>query len=649
MAKIADVIVKVNTRDIDKANTKLAKAEKQTKTLTTGFSKMGKAVKGVGVGFLAVAAAATLAFRAMDKSLKFADNIAKSAKSIGITAEAFQELTFAAELSGLSQEGLVKGFIKLERASIDAQRGLKTQIDAFADMNIVVEDLKGLAPEELFNKVADGIASIEDPIRRAAVNAQIFGARNKEMTILMEDGAEGIDVMRKSARDLGLVLSNELADAAEKNNDRLETMKKVITTEWVQLWVEWSDTILQGSSYLINLAKAMGKWVKETHPGVQTLEELKAALADLDAEIQNNQKLVDESVTAEEYELELKYLNESKAAYGEKKAALEKLIKVKQKEADIDKQQADIRKAAEDRRQDLTELDNFLTAKTKMEEDAELVKIRLIQDERQALISLNDYKQRKAFEEIQELEINNDQKLLLQQDYLRLRLENETTTLDRMAEAAIASNEEIGDSQTSISEMMANNTEQWTNKASGDLAAMAVAGKASFSEMANSIISDILRMIIKQQIFNALSGFIGGGVSTAAQGIETQTGFTGGASGVLNGSEFANFAKGGVIGTNTKYRGHTTGEAGPEGVLPLKRDRNGVLGVSASGASANPASPTNVTIINNTPSEVSQQSSLVNGEKQITIMVEEGLNTLAQSGKLDKVMAKYGNTRRGIR
>lgn len=106
-------------------------------------------------------------------------------------------------------------------------------------------------------------------------------------------------------------------------------------------------------------------------------------------------------------------------------------------------------------------------------------------------------------------------------------------------------------------------------------------GKLNFKQLADSIIADIARVIIKQQLARLaglalnLLGSSGGVFSTP------QAGFANG--GV--------FASGGVVDGATQFRfsGNqlgVMGEAGPEGILPLKRGADGKLGVTANGVGA---------------------------------------------------------------
>lgn len=101
-------------------------------------------------------------------------------------------------------------------------------------------------------------------------------------------------------------------------------------------------------------------------------------------------------------------------------------------------------------------------------------------------------------------------------------------------------------------------------------------GKASFADLAKSIIADLARIAIRQAIIAPLLKGVGGifGLKFADGGVFAQNGIQKFArGGIVNGPTVFPFAKG--IGL--------MGEAGPEAIMPLKRGSDGRLGVTGGG------------------------------------------------------------------
>lgn len=131
-------------------------------------------------------------------------------------------------------------------------------------------------------------------------------------------------------------------------------------------------------------------------------------------------------------------------------------------------------------------------------------------------------------------------------------------------------------------------------------------GKLDFRSFADSVIADITRIIIKQQLLGPLSQFLGLGGGGGLFGGFFGSLFGMGGSGFGTGAGFGNqdlgtfFANGGVVNSAglSAYSGQVVnkptifpfargvglmGEAGPEAILPLKRGSDGKLGVQAGG------------------------------------------------------------------
>jgi lambda family phage tail tape measure protein len=107
--------------------------------------------------------------------------------------------------------------------------------------------------------------------------------------------------------------------------------------------------------------------------------------------------------------------------------------------------------------------------------------------------------------------------------------------------------------------------------------------KDAFRDMAADIVRHLYKVLVVQQMINAIGGAIGGPIGNA---LSTYGQADGGA--WQGGSQIQAYADGGVVGSPTLFpmAGGKTGlmgEAGPEAIMPLKRGANGKLGVQMEG------------------------------------------------------------------
>lgn len=159
-------------------------------------------------------------------------------------------------------------------------------------------------------------------------------------------------------------------------------------------------------------------------------------------------------------------------------------------------------------------------------------------------------------------------------------------------------------------------------------------GKLSFREFANSIISDLARIAIRQAIIAPLakglgsvfSGFMsGGGDSTAVGTMNIDNGLSAWAKGgAFDGRHGLSQYSGSIVDRPTLFAfakgAGIMGEAGPEAILPLERGSDGRYGLAANGAVGH----TTVNILNYSGQPVKTvESQDARGGKSIDVVIGE--------------------------
>ena len=183
-------------------------------------------------------------------------------------------------------------------------------------------------------------------------------------------------------------------------------------------------------------------------------------------------------------------------------------------------------------------------------------------------------------------------------------------SLDQIKEKLTAAKEEAFNFKESFAELAESALDLETNigerlitgiDSMGDaFADLVVDGKASFAELTVSILKDIQKMIIKALFFKAIMGLKnalgfgfadGGVVGNDVQGFGGQQLMTAAKGQVMAKNKIVPYAYGGIVSRPTLFPmangAGLMGEAGPEAIMPLRRNKQGKLGVETSGATSN--------------------------------------------------------------
>ncbi|AIM40631.1 putative tail tape measure protein [Vibrio phage VpKK5] len=236
------------TGNLDRLTKSSDQAEKATTRFTRAFSTGSKLLVGGAV-------AATGALAALYKIQGDAiDQTAKHADSIGVSTEALTQFRHAAELTGLGADALDTSLQRLTRRTNDAANGNEGLRRAYEALNIEVDQLAKLRPEEQMYVMADGFASVEDRSERTRLAFQLFGREGIKMVNMFEDGSEGLRAMADDADYLGLTLSRVDAAKVEAANDALYrassitgTLGRAITVELAPVVAGLSDMFTEAT------------------------------------------------------------------------------------------------------------------------------------------------------------------------------------------------------------------------------------------------------------------------------------------------------------------------------------------------------------------------------------------------------------------
>jgi hypothetical protein len=253
-----------------------SKVGKTTGSVLGSFSKWRQ-------GGLAIAAALTAITASVVKVVNSVDGMAKTARAAGLSAEAFQEYSHAADLAGIESEAMSGALIKLNVNLGKATAGSKKQVDALNALGVTSTDTN-----TALGQIADGMQRIQDPAERARLAAVLFGQEaGPRLVELLSQGSGAMEQLRATTEKL----TNAQVAYAEKLNDEFDQLTNTVGTQFKQAvldaakatddWMvslgvkapqgaeQLRDKIAQTREEIVKTNQAMTDWNQHNNPAWQ--------------------------------------------------------------------------------------------------------------------------------------------------------------------------------------------------------------------------------------------------------------------------------------------------------------------------------------------------------------------------------------------
>jgi hypothetical protein len=247
-----------------------ARINRSLATVDRRFKKLGRATSNWVRGLVSLRGAVTLAAGAaglgllVSKAIDFADTIAKTSDAIGVSTDALQQYRFAADLAGVEQEKLDKGFKKFTR-NIGELEKKSNELDlALRDLDsTLLADLRASGSlEEQLQIAFRALGGYADQTKKAAVAQALFGRAGIDVTNIVKNGAAALEEQLQKARELGIVIDEKLLRSAEKAKDQFTILATVLKAQATAAVVEHADKIANLTQKLIAAIPKIAQWTE---------------------------------------------------------------------------------------------------------------------------------------------------------------------------------------------------------------------------------------------------------------------------------------------------------------------------------------------------------------------------------------------------
>lgn len=191
------------------------------------------------------------------KALDAADEMGKAAQKFGVPIEQLSALGYAADLAGVSMDGLGTGLRKLAQNMDDAATGgMSRGAEAFQRLGIAVRNADGSmrSQSEVLADVAAKFEKMPDGAQKTAMAMAMFGKSGADLIPLLNQGRDGLAEMTAEAAKLGQIISRETAVSAENFNDNLRRLKLAQEGVYLQITASLAPSLEYLSKELVDAA-----------------------------------------------------------------------------------------------------------------------------------------------------------------------------------------------------------------------------------------------------------------------------------------------------------------------------------------------------------------------------------------------------------
>lgn len=259
---MVDDSVRFDIRARDRSGAAFASANRGAVGLARNLRNLGRAG-----GAALAAVGGTAVVRQINATVQAVAALGDTADRVNVSAEALQAYRFALEENGGEARQMDDSLQRLNRRLGLAADGAGPAVSAFRQLGVEVRDANGQVREvdPVFREVVQRLSEVGTAAETAALASAFFGEDSgPKLVPLLNQGIAGLERYEQQARELGIVLEEDLVDSAQVT---AREFQRIID----QMTVKFQELVVGG----VNAAKALGEAFSpdERGSGVQALRD----------------------------------------------------------------------------------------------------------------------------------------------------------------------------------------------------------------------------------------------------------------------------------------------------------------------------------------------------------------------------------------
>ena len=230
------------------------------------LESMAKATDDLANKTAALSAASAAGLAALAGSAvqagKTADDLNTLSKQTGFTTAELQKMKYASDLIDVSMEDMTGSIQKLVKQMASGS-------DAFTTLGVSVTDETGQLRNatEVWYETLEALSQVENETQRDALAMEIFGKSAASLAGIVDDGGEALRSYGQDAENLGLIMSQDTLDAANKLNDAIDLTKARLEATFLETGAKVAETVLPIVEELAEEIAGLFEWISTLDDG----------------------------------------------------------------------------------------------------------------------------------------------------------------------------------------------------------------------------------------------------------------------------------------------------------------------------------------------------------------------------------------------
>ena len=230
------------------------------------LESMAKATDDLANKTAALSAASAAGLAALAGSAvqagKTADDLNTLSKQTGFTTAELQKMKYASDLIDVSMEDMTGSIQKLIKQ-------MSSGSDAFKTLGVSITDESGQLRNatEVWYETLEALSQVENETQRDALAMEIFGKSAASLAGIVDDGGKALRAYGQDAENLGLIMSQDTLDAANKLNDAIDLTKARLEATFLETGAKVAETVLPIVEDMAEEIAGLFEWISTLDEG----------------------------------------------------------------------------------------------------------------------------------------------------------------------------------------------------------------------------------------------------------------------------------------------------------------------------------------------------------------------------------------------